>query len=409
MQILILGNGFDRASGLPTSYEEFFKWRFNEIKKMNSEIEKNFDNYRDKLYKKTEIARDPYGNLRNDYLAKIIVNIDGVSTSYRLIYNELKEIMINLRMQKINFFDLYFMFNKIKKTNWNNIENEILSIVKGIMSYYIESEVEMQRLTSNSGYTYRSEEFDNRIYKFFIVLFLEQCKEDNYTPYEILLRELKEFEREFQKYIIVISSKIEASQNYKRVYTENYLKLISSNDEIYILNFNYTSIVRFIEIQSKMPKEINVHGIFDQVTIFGIDKKGCDINKDEYMFSKTYRKIEENTDSLPLPNNKDKLNRKQELIFYGHSLSKADYSYFQSLFDLYDIYNQTYLIFKYSIYDKLNSYQIKKEVFKNVVTLLTDYGQTMNNKDHGENLLHKLLLEGRLKLEEVELEDMMYK
>ena len=40
--------------------------------------------------------------------------------------------------------------------------------------------------------------------------------------------------------------------------------------------------------------------------------------------------------------------------------------------------------------------------------LLIDYGSTMGNKDHGKNLLHKILLEGRLKVEVVVLDDMRY-
>ena len=31
-----------------------------------------------------------------------------------------------------------------------------------------------------------------------------------------------------------------------------------------------------------------------------------------------------------------------------------------------------------------------------VIKLLTKYGETLDNADHGKNLVHKLLLEGRL-------------
>ena len=40
--------------------------------------------------------------------------------------------------------------------------------------------------------------------------------------------------------------------------------------------------------------------------------------------------------------------------------------------------------------------------------LRIEYGSTMSNKDHGKNLLHKILLEGRLKVEAVELDNMQY-
>lgn len=159
---------------------------------------------------------------------------------------------------------------------------------------------------------------------------------------------------------------------------------------------------------TQMPSELNVHGRFDEITIFGIDQQACDINTDEFIFSKTYRKISENTDSMILPPKQDRTVDCQKLIFYGHSLSEADYSYFQSLFDLYDIYNQAFLIFKYSVYDKEKAYEIKKVVFHSITKLIKKYGDTMTNKDHGKNLLHKILLEGRLKTEEVTLENMQY-
>ena len=36
--------------------------------------------------------------------------------------------------------------------------------------------------------------------------------------------------------------------------------------------------------------------------------------------------------------------------------------------------------------------------------LLVDYGATMDNKDHGKNLMHKLLLEGRLIIRGIQLD-----
>ena len=36
--------------------------------------------------------------------------------------------------------------------------------------------------------------------------------------------------------------------------------------------------------------------------------------------------------------------------------------------------------------------------------LLVDYGATMDNQDHGKNLMHKLLLEGRLILRGVQVD-----
>lgn len=33
------------------------------------------------------------------------------------------------------------------------------------------------------------------------------------------------------------------------------------------------------------------------------------------------------------------------------------------------------------------------------IKLLNSYGETLDNKDHGNNLIHKLLIEGRLSIQ----------
>lgn len=93
--------------------------------------------------------------------------------------------------------------------------------------------------------------------------------------------------------------------------------------------------------------------------------------------------------------------------FYGHSLGPADYSYFQSLFDSIDLYRgQTKLIFYYkssSDEDPLHGGEdlAKVKMVRKVSNLLNAYGHTLDNEDHGKNLMHKLLLEGRLSIRTV--------
>lgn len=92
--------------------------------------------------------------------------------------------------------------------------------------------------------------------------------------------------------------------------------------------------------------------------------------------------------------------------FYGHSLGAADYSYFQALFDAVHLYDgHTQLIFFYRRHSKEEKteqevaegmQEIKTDMMSRVVKLLTAYGNTLDNKDHGKNLIHKLLIEGRL-------------
>lgn len=173
---------------------------------------------------------------------------------------------------------------------------------------------------------------------------------------------------------------------------------------ISILSFNYTALFDILSVESPCIYN-NVHGKLcnEQCTescnsanvIFGIDDKAIQEESKAFnlrMFSKTYRKML----SVCKPSNilPQKNNPHIEIKFYGHSLGEADYSYFQSIFDYYDLYGNTnvHLTFYYS-----NGYEQNDAIYK----LISSYGKTLTNKEQGKNLIHKLLLENRLKIEKI--------
>ena len=88
--------------------------------------------------------------------------------------------------------------------------------------------------------------------------------------------------------------------------------------------------------------------------------------------------------------------------FYGHSLAQADYAYSQAIFDGVDLYeSQTRLIFFYRPWRKddgksISDAEARTDMNHKVTKLLSTYGSTLDNKDHGKNLMHKPLIEGRL-------------
>ena len=84
------------------------------------------------------------------------------------------------------------------------------------------------------------------------------------------------------------------------------------------------------------------------------------------------------------------------ISFYGHSLGRADYSYFETLFDDSNLYHsRTKLRFYY--YEGNDPLTHRQQYTYDVVKLLTDYGQTLSNI-HGENIVNKLVLEHRLEV-----------
>ena len=178
----------------------------------------------------------------------------------------------------------------------------------------------------------------------------------------------------------------------------------SNLHSVNILSFNYTSLFDILGVQSPCLYN-NVHGKLcinkcaENCTscniIFGIDDtiiQSQEENFELHKFSKTYRKMLNAGVGTSILPKKD--NQTIEIKFYGHSLSEADYSYFQSIFDYYNLYenNKVSLIFYYS-----KGFEQTDEVYR----LINTYGKTLSNKDQGKNLTHKLLLENRLKIIEI--------
>lgn len=272
-------------------------------------------------------------------------------------------------------------------------------------------------------------------YEFLIFYILYKRNNKKTDAQSLLFEELISFENKFSEYVykqVHIEEVDETngeneSSNHK--YYENINKLIrtlmkhSKNYSANILNFNYTSASRNTNI---IERETNIHGHIQikenhyvstkrktSDIIFGIDstfdlKKAFnpDNNKDVtrhliegekqiYKFTKTCRKLKKSVNKHIniLDDDID------EIIFYGHSLGESDYSYFQSIFDKYRLYDSNLsLIFAFSKLPKKLLDTCIEEQSVSISTLINRYGDTLDNKDHAKNLLHKLLIENRLRL-----------
>ncbi|WP_240336569.1 AbiH family protein, partial [Lactococcus lactis] len=185
-----------------------------------------------------------------------------------------------------------------------------------------------------------------------------------------------------------------------------------NNNETICLSFNYTKLMKNLNVR-------NIHGDLEKGNIiFGIDydklnknfesnggnsnnnKAGNDeykFNKAPFEFSKSYRVLENGlTSTFDISSDIDIIK------IYGHGLGKADYSYYQSIFDSVDLYHgKTKVMFFWSDYEGKEKEQIHKDFVKGVTNLIEEYGTTFTNKDHGRNLFTKLLLENRLTIQEI--------
>lgn len=168
-----------------------------------------------------------------------------------------------------------------------------------------------------------------------------------------------------------------------------------------VLSFNYTGPFELSTRESgQCVAYTNIHGLCreGEEIIFGIDGKEKLTDTIAGPYTKTYRLL-----GLGGPKAQDVVRSDTQCIkFYGHSLSGADYSYFQAIFDAVHLYtSDVSLVFFYRCFDEKDPLIHRTEMMNKVINLLTAYGATLENRDHGKNLIHKLLLEGRLKVQEI--------
>lgn len=216
----------------------------------------------------------------------------------------------------------------------------------------------------------------------------------NYEILDFLFKQLQDFIKGFATFLF---NQIRNNNDYSVKSNKKISRIIGKNYSD-IISFNYTNPF----YGNKYIKKVcNINGTLKN-PIMGINSNNIDYNAENLViFCKTYQILNRGTyKKSGLPKNIDKI------IFYGHSLTFSDFEYFESIFDYYQIYSSKIkLIFEYSYYvidDNKNKtlkrqldYISDRQTFI-VERLINDYGKTFNNKSHGKNLLHKLLLEKRL-------------
>lgn len=398
-QLLIIGNGFDLHCGLPSSYKSFFE----------------------------STILDTHGE--HFGLKQLKSNVSGFWEGLLLEY---------------------YKVNKDDKYNWCDIESIIQNTLWYINSNLWKRALDFTRTNQDPmDYNELNGSVDKYLFRYCALFFYDLAKQrtSNSEKAELqclltkILQELNNFEKRFCKYIrhnIVqengkglntqyiinavnlladltnftdylysdIWQMVVRPQNAPLRLMRNY-KLadeFSKLKDTYILSFNYTSVFDYLLVKSPCAYN-NVHGKLCESAcekdckassvIFGIDDSLIQAkreNSELRLFSKTYRKMTGIVAPAKImPSNDIPVTIK----FYGHSLSKADYSYFQSIFDYYNIYgnNNVDLIFYYS-----KGYEQTDAIYR----LINSYGQSFDNKEQGKNLMHKLLLENRLKMQEIE-------
>lgn len=441
-RLFIIGNGFDIQMGLKTSYDNFFE----HITKVEGYEE--YKNYIVYFYRNYRSVVNPNPK-RFDYSMVKNVNVHDST-----IENNDKNKFPFKNNYFINLFILMYSMNPSgvgNPINWFNIEELILNSLEGCSVLEIYSSILKQNdsLKPNeilNSFISNSKKNNGEIYNMaFLMKFIYfEDSKCNYNSgidncsmkisvdfiksinHKTLLHDLYELEKWFREFL---NEKLDEWERNVEVAGEhqviNYFdelvkicafKIVNGRNEhqdlekTFFLNFNYTNTIdRVLELQGLNKEQLKIEVVYlhgNDYPIFGIDllvlqekfkeENGIINHVDleaskKSIFTKTYRKmlaIEDVNYTLPVGI--------EEIYFYGHSLTKMDYSYFQSIFDFYNIYSSEVTL----KFRTINS--LRENTIQSIYNLIMTYGETMTNENHGRNLIHKLILENRLKIEVID-------
>lgn len=373
-QLVILGNGFDLALGLATSYDDFFKWI------------------------KTEDTISTIPPIKEDSSEEETAVLE-------------QQILEDLKTKRVNVWVYYFCQLDHTLKGWNNVESVIKDVIINGSPIAPNVNITIKEYLKHSFFA--STLIKNLLNVVYDViteidktglsknLHIYDLKDDKTKIYPFLLLELNRFETLFKEYL---NSKyfFNKSHNYKyyKQLAKNLLFKMDidiSQNNYHILDFNYTYPI------TNEANINNIHGLLgDDNIIFGIDATKVDSNTPYYQFTKESRIMHNSLKPTFVKKKADILNKSiKEIKFFGHSLAEADYAYFQSIFDYLNIYDSdVILIFYYGNYLNVHKAELA-EYEHQIQKLLSIYGTTLDNKDHGKNIMTKLMLENRLQIEHV--------
>lgn len=441
--LLVIGNGFDRQCDLKSSYYDFFSYilkknegnekqenvifseYLNYIKHCSSSFNINYfaQRYNRKrniedlniwyiifLYKKLLRKKD-WNFIENQISQEITENNDGLNIFSKLALGLLiKHVGYNrnlsLTCKGKNYTEFENIYNvissnlylKIKNNQTDNIvNNNILIVLDNIKNNLNEKIKDMVYGT----------ESQNKILNIDIVN-IEEKKELLDCVTEVVLEQLKEVERDF---IMYLKNEVDMNNYYldKSKILANYLlkegKIFSENANYNILSFNYTEPwgekLNFRDDFIHVNLFKNIHGTLkNKSIIFGIDDNIIDASNVGYRFTKVSRIMEMNTikENISTPINAILDKSVNRVVFYGHSLSDADYGYFQFIFDEYAKNENMIFEFCYTVFEGTTK---QNEIIKLREGISRIFGRYEKENDERKYTLKNLNLNNRIKFREV--------
>lgn len=365
-RLIIVGNGFDLAHGVKTSYKDFIEWYFGKVvesfsqKNLLREIENDILNifvYKDDLlkialkdgYSKSRSMRKYIFNTHSNL--EIIRNIDGVDSEFSIEYSPLFE-RIKQDVENKDWVDIEAdYYEKLKDYALNKrgdvkqLNEELSYIEKKLIEYL--TEVERKHFSPNplndsKAVTNFQSEINKIIYSPFNInefnfknrKFIEEHREywSRDAAKEDLIGKLSYLGYEYFQ----VESMLNDVENFRQKKNNDFPDACLLPDDIILLNFNYTSIAD----KYRPYSSIHIHGKLDDEgsVIFGygdeLDKKYKEIeelNDNEclekvksvkYLERDNYRKMQAFIESEPF-----------QVYVMGHSCGNSDRTLLNTIFE----------------------------------------------------------------------------
>lgn len=386
-QLLIIGNGFDLECGLKSQFSDFATERTKLIRPVIS--------------REMKPPKEFWGKLARDAGLTVwdVILLPNSDSEWNGIETAIERWVDPKTTEDDYLSDIEKDLSQCIDGSSSEIRNSLLS------PNFIASATEQMRVAQYIAHVEGNDLFQDR------------------KPLRrFLLQELHRYEQAFADYL---SHQVEHEVDYHdhayKLYRTLSFDEFPGNDhfdcETSVLSFNYTNPFHIPRNGDDKLHWTNIHGTLGKEIVFGIDGTSRLNKPDVVPFTKTYRLLAlDNPDAGTVIRTRAQSSvpdGSTDLIkFYGHSLQEADYSYFQSIFDGVSLYDShTRLIFYYKPW-KLSDgtfcpeQDAQQAMFRKVTKLMNKYSKTMvENPEHGKNLMHKLLLEGRLSIKRFHYND----
>ncbi|NRS88592.1 hypothetical protein HNQ02_001510 [Flavobacterium sp. 7E] len=340
-RLVIIGNGFDLAHGLPTSYGNFI----DDYWKMVSENLYSNYKYEDHLFTcniQSLTSKFKSGSLvKNDI--KDLFSIENICSEYRE--------HCNLKFENVFFSDLN---NTIKIEKWVDVENVYYMQLKKIVKKYIsdslkiteirlkESRIKVEKL--NNDFDQVKDLLEKYLMDKVVDKYdLDFIKSQNSNNLHNILQPISLFSNEQNLFKEFINA--EDIKEIKEHFVEEEKKELANN--LYFLNFNYTSLSsiysEFFDKNDRVNSAVNfIHGglgdILDNKINFGFgDEMDEDYKLIENLDDNEYLKNFKSFKYLQNSNYKNLLDyidsAKYQVLIMGHSCGLSDRTLLNTIFE----------------------------------------------------------------------------